>query len=93
MQHPLMLAAVAAFGLLATPVYARRRGGGGGHGEDPAPWLPELMAWIVLGFIALAIVGALWRYFTRPSSADLARARSEQRLSRRHEKDARRTRH
>lgn len=76
--------------LMATPVQARRRGGGGSGGEDPFPWLAEFIAYFLLGMLALAVVGALWRYFTRPSAADMARERSMRRLSRREDKARRR---
>lgn len=74
--------------LVATSVHARRRGGS--HGEDPFPWLTEAVMYVLLGMLALAVLGALWRYFTRPSAADLARERSMRRLSRREEKGRRR---
>lgn len=77
---------VALMSLVATSVHARRRGGGGGDGEDPIPWLTEFVAYILLGMLALAVVGALWRYFTRPSAADLARERNMRRLSSREAK-------
>jgi len=87
----LFLSSVATASLMATPVHARRRGGGGGGGgEDPFPWLTEVVAYVFLGLLALAVLGALWRYFTRPSAADLARERSMRRLSRREEKARRR---
>lgn len=86
----LTLNSVALVSLVATSVHARRRGGGGGDGEDPIPWLTEFVAYFLLGMLALAVVGALWRYFTRPSAADLARERSMRRLSRREEKARRR---
>ena len=74
---------------MTTTVHARRRGSGGG-GEDPFPWLTEFMVYIFLGLLALAVLGALWRYITRPSAADLARERSMRRLSRREAKARRR---
>ena len=46
------------------------------------PWLTEFVAYFFLAMLVLAVVGALWRYFTRPSAADLARERSMRRLSR-----------
>ena len=76
-------------GLAATSAHARRRGGSG-HGEDPFPWLTDFVLYVLLGMLALAVVGALWRYFTRPSAADLARERSMRRLSRREERTRRR---
>ena len=81
------LMATAGF-LATTPVHARRRGSS--HGEDPFPWLTEAVMYVLLGMLALAVLGALWRYFTRPSAADLARERSMRRLSRREEKGRRR---
>ena len=74
--------------LMATSVHARRRGGSGG--EDPFPWLTEFMLYLFLGMLALGVVGAVWRYITRPSAADLARERSMRRLSRREAKARRR---
>ena len=73
---------------VATSVHARRRGGS--HDEDPFPWLTEVVAYALLAMFALAVMGALWRYFTRPSTADLARERSMRRLSKREEKARRR---
>ena len=63
---------------------------GGSHGEDPFPWLTEVVAYVLLAMLALAVVGALWRCFARPATADLARERSMRRLSRREEKARRR---
>jgi hypothetical protein len=54
------------------------------------PWLTEFVAYFLVAMLALAVVGALWRYFTRPTAADLARDRSKRRLSRREEKARRR---
>ena len=54
------------------------------------PWLTEFVAYFFLAIVVLAVVGALWRYFTRPSAADLARERSMRRLSRREDKARRR---
>lgn len=85
----LLLSSVATASLMATPVHARRRGGGGG-GVDPIPWLTEFVAYAFLSLLALAVLGALWRYLIRPSAADLARERSMRRLSRREEKARRR---
>lgn len=73
---------------VTTSVHARRRGGS--HGEDPFPWLTEVVAYVLLAMFALAVMGAMWRYFTRPSAADLARERSMRRLSKRDEKASRR---
>ena len=85
-----MLAPIALVSLMTASAHARGRGGGGGEGEDPMPWLTEFMAYFFLVMLALAVVGALWRYFTRPSAADLARERSMRRLSRREDKARRR---
>lgn len=73
-------ASVTSASLMATSAQARRRGAGGG-GEDMFPWLTELVVYIVLAMVALAVAGALWRYFTRPTVADLARERSRRRRS------------
>jgi hypothetical protein len=54
------------------------------------PWLTELVAYFFLAVLALAVVAAVWRYFTRPSAADLARERSMGRQSRREDKSRRR---
>ena len=54
------------------------------------PWLTEFVAYFFLAMLVLAVVGALWRYFTRPSAADLARERSMRRLSIREDKARRR---
>jgi hypothetical protein len=86
----LTLNSIALVSLVATSVHARRRGGGGSDGEDPIPWLTEFVAYFLLGMLALAVVGALWRYFTRPSVADRARERSLRRVSRREERARRR---
>src|SRR5207245_5652296 len=59
------LSSIAIGSLMATSVHARRRGGGGNSGEYPFPWLTEFMANILLGMLALAVVGAPWRYITR----------------------------
>ena len=82
---------IAAGSLVATLVHARRRGGN--HGEDPLPWLTEAVPYVLLAMLALAVVGALWRYLSRPSAADLARERSMRRLSRQEEKERRRPQH
>lgn len=68
---------VAMASLMATSVHARRRGGRGG--EDPFPWLTEFVAYVLIGLLVFAVLGALWSYFTRPSAADLARERSMRR--------------
>ncbi|MDM0112213.1 hypothetical protein QTI66_08630 [Variovorax sp. J22R133] len=76
------VASFAVLSLLATSAHARRRGGGGGgSGEDHFPWLTDLVIYVLLGLFALSVVGALWRYFTRPSAADMARERSMRRQS------------
>ena len=54
------------------------------------PWLTGLVAYFFLAVLALAVVAAVWRYFTRPSAADLARERSMRRQSRREDKSRRR---
>lgn len=61
--------------LMATSAYARKRGSGNG-GDDPFPWLTEVVVYVLLGMLALSVVGALWRFVTRPTAADLARQRS-----------------
>ena len=71
-------------GLVATSVHARRRGGS--HGEDLFPWLTEVVLYGLVGLFALAVLGTVWRYLTRPSAADLARQRSMRRLSKRGQK-------
>jgi hypothetical protein len=82
------VSSMATASLVATSVHARRRGGS--HGEDPFPWLTEVVAYALIAMLALAVMGALWRRLTRPSAADLARERSMRRLSRREEKARRR---
>ena len=79
----LALVPVSLASLAASSAHARRRGGGGS--EDPFPWLTDFMLYLFLGMLTIAVVGALWRYFTRPSVADLARERSVRRHARRQE--------
>ncbi len=66
-------------------IFLAKGGGIGSHGEDPFPWLTEFFVCALLRIFAFGVVGALWRYFTRPSAADLARERSTKRLSERKE--------
>lgn len=77
----LSLFSVVVGNLLAASAHARRRGGGDSGGEDSFPWLTEVVVYVLLGMLALSVVGALWRYLTRPSAADLARKRSDRRLA------------